>query len=631
MKIPILTFISIVIFLSPKMYSQIIPINDYPFNHIDVLGYKIEIDLTESFEYRNNGLKDIVNIHCKVDTSEIEEIYLDAIALIIDSVFVEGEKSDFNLTGDYLITILKKKYLFGDTINLKIFYKRSAQNTPGFYFRQNPNVDEDVAFTSSWQTNTRYWLPCKDWPTDKAFVKMSVKVPEGVIVVSNGKLIERVEENNFSTFIWRDNYPMTTYNISFSAAKYVSVEKNIPRFSNSSDSIKISFYTFQAKLEQFLELLENTPQIINFYSQRFVEFPFDNLSFAAPGTGFLGMSNQTLIQFNKNPQIDSFFTYHVLPHEIAHQWFGGSINPADWNLWMTEGLASYAEFLYVDFIVGDKYFRNTIIKSIDYYMQFDSVSINNGNYGRLLPILEMLRTTVGDSGYWKSFKNFLTKNAYGSATIKEFNEAYNITLGKNYDWFFDNWFYNPGHPIYNISWQSEKIFNSYYVFLRIEQTQTIQKVFTMPVAITFVTSNGDTTVNILNNERIQIFEFRFNSKPEDVIFDKDTLMFLKEVSYETGNFTPEYSYSLKQNFPNPFNPVTKIEYRVANSGLVKLEVYDILGRKIRHLVYEEKQAGIYEVEFDATSLSSGVYLYSLNVIGPNGKDFTSTKKMLFVK
>ena len=86
------------------------------------------------------------------------------------------------------------------------------------------------------------------------------------------------------------------------------------------------------------------------------------------------------------------------------------------------------------------------------------------------------------------------------------------------------------------------------------------------------------------------------------------------------------SFTLSQNFPNPFNPVTHIEFRISNSGFVRLNVYDILGKEIATLVNETKSPGIYSVPFDGSNLPSGVYLYSISVKGR-----TQTKKMLLVK
>jgi len=86
------------------------------------------------------------------------------------------------------------------------------------------------------------------------------------------------------------------------------------------------------------------------------------------------------------------------------------------------------------------------------------------------------------------------------------------------------------------------------------------------------------------------------------------------------------NFELMQNYPNPFNPVTRIQYNVPSSSLVKLAVYDILGNEIKVLTDEVKAPGTYEAEFNASSLSSGVYFYTLKAGG-----FTSAKKMTLMK
>lgn len=86
------------------------------------------------------------------------------------------------------------------------------------------------------------------------------------------------------------------------------------------------------------------------------------------------------------------------------------------------------------------------------------------------------------------------------------------------------------------------------------------------------------------------------------------------------------SYSLEQNYPNPFNPTTQIKYSIAKPGVVTLRVYDVLGRQVAELVNKQQEAGNYVVNFDASRLSSGVYIYKIE-----SGSFNSVKKMMLVK
>jgi hypothetical protein len=93
----------------------------------------------------------------------------------------------------------------------------------------------------------------------------------------------------------------------------------------------------------------------------------------------------------------------------------------------------------------------------------------------------------------------------------------------------------------------------------------------------------------------------------------------------TGGSVMPATYSLEQNYPNPFNPVTRIRYHLPSQALVKLAVYDILGRQVSVLVHEQKHAGQYEVLFDASRLASGVYFYRLSAGG-----YVETKKLMLL-
>lgn len=94
----------------------------------------------------------------------------------------------------------------------------------------------------------------------------------------------------------------------------------------------------------------------------------------------------------------------------------------------------------------------------------------------------------------------------------------------------------------------------------------------------------------------------------------------------TGLTRDNFTYQLQQNYPNPFNPVTQISYSIENDGLVEFEVLNILGERVASLVNEHKTKGSYTIPFDASQLSSGIYIYRLR-----SKDFVSSKKMILLK
>jgi hypothetical protein len=99
---------------------------------------------------------------------------------------------------------------------------------------------------------------------------------------------------------------------------------------------------------------------------------------------------------------------------------------------------------------------------------------------------------------------------------------------------------------------------------------------------------------------------------------------VKEAAPKPANKSEEKNEFSGSNYPNPFNPTTKIKYSIPESGLVVIKIYDMLGKEIAVLVNDKKSAGQHEVTFDGSSLPSGIYFYSINY----NKQILSGKMML---
>ena len=96
------------------------------------------------------------------------------------------------------------------------------------------------------------------------------------------------------------------------------------------------------------------------------------------------------------------------------------------------------------------------------------------------------------------------------------------------------------------------------------------------------------------------------------------------IRQHVGNL-PEV-YKLQQNYPNPFNPLTHITYSLPHSGIVTLTVYDLLGKEISTLVNRNQTAGAYTVDFDASHLASGIYIYTLRA-----NQYIKSRKMILLR
>ena len=104
------------------------------------------------------------------------------------------------------------------------------------------------------------------------------------------------------------------------------------------------------------------------------------------------------------------------------------------------------------------------------------------------------------------------------------------------------------------------------------------------------------------------------------------------VGIENLNIGVPKEFALNQNYPNPFNPSTKISFALPKDGIVKLKVYDVLGKEVANLLNENKVAGYYSIDFNASNYASGIYFYTIEANSVNGlSSFKETKRMLLIK
>jgi len=142
-------------------------------------------------------------------------------------------------------------------------------------------------------------------------------------------------------------------------------------------------------------------------------------------------------------------------------------------------------------------------------------------------------------------------------------------------------------------------------------------------SIGFVNGNGTTTEPQSYSFVDKLLEAgKYQYRLKQIDFD-GTFEYSDIIEVEIN---PPTKFSLEQNYPNPFNPITKINYSIKNAGLVQIKIYDILGSEVATLVNEEKAAGKYEVNFNSSSLASGVYIYKIQA-----GSFISSKKMMLLK
>jgi Secretion system C-terminal sorting domain len=202
--------------------------------------------------------------------------------------------------------------------------------------------------------------------------------------------------------------------------------------------------------------------------------------------------------------------------------------------------------------------------------------------------------------------------------VKEFSWGNGDSLGSEADLINPKYMFS-GNPVIRDGWLN--ITENDWKFLNSTGPFQLEKGKPIELIYAYIVGRGDSPLNsvtIAKEYALEIHKFyksNFTQLPVDVKMKKNN----------------PRQFSLSQNYPNPFNPSTTIKYKVPSTvkgetSNVKLVVFDVLGREVATLVNQEQQAGNYEVEFDASGISSGTYFYRIT-----SGEFSASKKMILLR
>ncbi len=605
-------------------------------SNIDVTYYGLDLAITTS----PNLLKGSASINLKITSALMNSFFLDLQdPLTVDSVNSNGKNLSFIHQNDKITFSNNSVFNIGEEIKLIIYY-HGVPGSSGFgSFEFGSHNGQPAIYTLSEPYGTSDWFPCKDTPADKADSSdVWITCSNSLIPVSNGKLVQIIDNGNGThTYKWKNHHPIAQYLISLAISNYTEYTTYYKY--SKIDSLPIVHYIYPEHFNSVKPNLDLTADMIKVFSEKFGQYPYLDEKYGHAEFGWGGgMEHQTVSSMGA-------FSRDIISHELSHQWFGDKVTCKDWHhIWLNEGFATYAEGVYIESISGTAGYKSFINGEMNraknaqgtiYVQNISSINqIFDGNrsYAKGAVVLHMLRGITGENVFFNILKSYASDPAlaYGVATTEDFQAVAESVSGLDLNYFFQEWIYGEGFPSYSLSWSKESLGNDLFVIhYNIEQAfHKNPGFFTMPIQLDISTSNGDTTITIFNNQKSQQFNITVSGNPISVTFDPDNFI-LKSISSVTDvndELSLPAEFSLSQNYPNPFNPSTKIKYSIKEQGNVKLIVYDILGREVATLVNEQKPAGNYEVTFDASRLSSGVYFYRLRA-----GSFVSTKKMILLR
>ncbi|HAL55297.1 MAG TPA: peptidase M1 [Bacteroidetes bacterium] len=600
----------------------------------DVTYYKLDLRLSTSPS--PNSLSGSVTMAARSVVDNLSSITLDLMSsMTVDSVILGTTKLGFSQQTSSVTISLGRTIARGEVFSVRVFY-RGLPGSSGFgSFAFSTTSGAPWVWTLSEPYGAKDWWPCKDHPTDKAdSVDVWITCSASFKVGSQGKLIAVIDNGDGTrTHRWQHRFPISTYLVSIAVANYSEVSQWY-RYS-AVDSMIVLNYALPAQLATATSTLPLTIDMLRIFSDLYGLYPFVSEKYGHSQFGWLGgMEHQTMTSLGG-------FSEDLIAHELAHQWFGDMITCRTWpDIWLNEGFASYSVALYRE----KKYAPSSYWTVMNYEMSRARLAVGTIHVrdtstttrlfdGRLVyakgaTVLHMLRRVVGDSTFFRALKQYALdpRFKYKTASTGDLRSVFEAVSGKNLGYFFDEWIFGESYPRYRFEWGSRSNGAGFTVRITISQTPTTSNpaFFVMPIDFKLTGSGLDTTITLFNDTQNQAFAFNLSKQPTGVQLDpanwilKDAQGFMVNVE-DQGRIPTEFS--LGQNYPNPFNGSTVIPFELPQSSLIRLEAFDVLGKRVQTIVDDRVYgAGRHTIHFSASdavgsSLTSGIYLYRMIVDG----------------
>jgi aminopeptidase N len=403
----------------------------------------------------------------------------------------------------------------------------------GFHWDESPSGTPWIS-TFSAPIGCHNWWPCKAaffHPEDKADrIALDVTVPDGLIAVSNGRLLgesgpqeirsPRATDpaQRWRTFHWSFEYPIPTFAVALCVGAFVETSREI-ELPEVAGLVPFQYWVLPesnaAAAVQFAEV----PEILAVYTRYFGPFPFPNAKVGLAQVSFPGMGHASLISYGsnfpawceKNGDEDARRPRHrdydrTLVHELAHEWWGNAVSARDWGeMWLHEGFATYAEGVWVEATRGreeaDRFFEHMArnLRKGARLIRGTGLTAREGYslslYDRGAVVLHTLRHVLDDdAAWWTSLRTFQERFRYKCASSADFRAVVEECSGRDLAQFFEEWVKGSGTPSLVGSVSSPPG----WIAVEVTSVNDGEQAFHAPLDITWRDATGE------NRERVEL-------------------------------------------------------------------------------------------------------------------------------
>ncbi len=624
----------------------------------------LHTELAVSFDWEKQYVLGKANLTLTPLFFEQDELVFDAKGMGINKValVMQGEMKALEYKYDDLELTISFNDLIQPNDTLEVFIDYVAkpmelettggtaiEDNRGLYFinplGEDPGKPQQI-WTQGETEASSAWFPTIDAPNERCTQEISITIEDRFNTLSNGVLTKSTKNpDGTRTDTWSMDKPHAPYLFMLAIGEYAVIE-------DEWNGLSVRYHVEKEYEPHAQAIFGNTPEMMTYFSELLgYSYPWPNYDQVVVRDFVSGaMENTSSSTFMESVQITQreLIDYNwddIIAHELFHQWFGDLVTCESWsNLTLNEGFASYSEYLWREHKYGqdeadyhlmtdnETYFDEAAYDPknlIRYYYEDKDDMFDRHSYNKGGAVLHMLRNYLGDRAFFAGLKKYLHDNAYQSVELANLRMAFEAVCGEDLNWFFDQWYFAPGHPYIFVehAWDSDTL------TVIVEQAQEGQ-IYKLPVFIDVWQGGERKSYPVEVAEASEIYQFPMTEKPDLVVFDGERHL-LAEISHE--HTEEELIFQLK-NDPSLYGRLQTMDslYSFKSKKLIDAALqtafedphYLIRQYAVEHLI--EKRVKLKKYESQVVKLlkdeSSHVRTMALTYVGR--QDFEAYKETI---
>jgi aminopeptidase N len=383
-------------------------------------------------------------------TQALTRFDLDLAGLTVEDVTVDGRPATHHRTDEELVIDTPRPLASGSRFTTVVRYAGvpEAGGLPTLGEQDGWIATEEGAYTIDEPDGAHRWFPSNDHPLDRATFTVAMTVPDPLVAVASGRLVDQHDEDGRTTWTWTAAQPMAPYLLQVAVGDFVLDERSTP------EGLPMRSASSRSVADEGARGAEASIDMIAFLETVFGPFPFETYGILVPeeASPQVAFESQTLALIPPALAGDD----RVLLHELAHQWVGDSVALARWSdIWLNEGFATYAEWLWTEHEGGSLEDEVSAAYARVSEMGPDAPLAGDPGaedlfdrvvYERGALTLQALRVEVGDDTFFAILSAWTDRHAGDAVTTEDFVALAEELSGRQLDDLFSSWLEREALP-----------------------------------------------------------------------------------------------------------------------------------------------------------------------------------------